>query len=157
MPTWQWLVNNLNWGTSQLSNFFDATLTRSSGRSSNRHHYHTTHPLVVVEAARRRHGSEMRRSQQLSSSNLVLFVIFLLLLMVSCGALHCSWEKKTDLHGLSRHRSTCKLYQKASTLATQKRRDRVKELSNTLQKMAPAQVRVSSTSVSYRLTCRSSD
>ncbi|KAG2032650.1 hypothetical protein BDR03DRAFT_935890 [Suillus americanus] len=51
--------------------------------------------------------------------------------MVSCGALHCTWERNTDFRGLSRHRSTCRYYQRASTLATQKRRDRAQE--STLQ------------------------
>ncbi|KAG1718260.1 hypothetical protein EDD22DRAFT_855552 [Suillus occidentalis] len=48
-------------------------------------------------------------------------------MVTSCGALHCSWEKDTDFRGLDRHRSTCKYYQRESTLAAQKRRDRARE------------------------------
>jgi hypothetical protein len=38
----------------------------------------------------------------------------------------CLWEKDTDSRGLSRHRATCRHYQKASTLATEKRRERAR-------------------------------
>jgi hypothetical protein len=72
-------------------------------------------------------------------------LLILVLSMVSCGAIRCSWKRDTDFRGLSRHRSTCHHYQKASTLATQKRRDRARELVEALQKSTP-QLTTSSTS-----------
>jgi hypothetical protein len=64
----------------------------------------------------------------------ILFLVFILL-MVSCNAPYCSWKGITDFRGLSRHRSTCKYYQKANTIATERRR---------------ARARFSSSSVSHR-------
>jgi hypothetical protein len=64
----------------------------------------------------------------------IQFLVFILI-MVSCNAPHCSWEGDTDFRGLSRHRSTCKYYQKANTLAVERRR---------------ARARCSSSSVSHR-------
>lgn len=49
----------------------------------------------------------------------------------------CSWAKDTDSRGLSRHRATCKHYQKASTLAAEKRRERAKESIKGSYKLAP--------------------
>jgi hypothetical protein len=65
-----------------------------------------------------------------SSSCWILFLVFILsiiIMVTSCGALHCSWEKDTDFRGLDRHHSTCKYYQRESTLAAQKRQDRARE------------------------------
>jgi hypothetical protein len=75
-----------------------------------------------------------------------LLIFILILSMVSCGALRCSWEKDTDFRGLSRHRSTCKHYHKASTLATQKRRDRATESIKKLQKSTQLTTASSTTS-----------
>lgn len=77
--------------------------------------------------------------------------------MVSCGTLRCAWEKDTDFRGLSRHRSTCKHYQKASTLAAQKRRDRARESMKSLES-SPSQIttRTRSTLVSPRFYLSSS-
>jgi hypothetical protein len=71
-------------------------------------------------------GSGMR----LSRTPWILFHIFILF-MVSCGASRCSWSKDTDFRGLDRHRSICNHYQRASRLASQKRRDRAKEVVQT--------------------------
>ncbi|KAG2743859.1 hypothetical protein P692DRAFT_20878151 [Suillus brevipes Sb2] len=48
---------------------------------------------------------------------------------------HCSWAKNTDSRGLSRHRATCKHYQSASTLATEKRLERARESIKTSHKL----------------------
>jgi hypothetical protein len=62
------------------------------------------------------------------------FFLFLLVVMVSCQAPGCSWERKTDIRGLTRHRLACPFYKRSSSLASQKRQARAKEavLSNTL-------------------------
>ncbi|KAG2744922.1 hypothetical protein P692DRAFT_20877483 [Suillus brevipes Sb2] len=39
----------------------------------------------------------------------------------------CPWAKDTDYRGLSRHRAGCKHYQRASTLASNKRRERARD------------------------------
>ncbi|KAG1905075.1 uncharacterized protein F5891DRAFT_976635 [Suillus fuscotomentosus] len=57
------------------------------------------------------------------------------------NTLHCSWESDMDFHGLSRHHSTCKHYQKASALAAQKRRDRAKESTKSLQLLPTSSTR----------------
>jgi hypothetical protein len=63
----------------------------------------------------------MRRSE-------VLWTGFLLfVLMVACGAPGCSWERPTDNRGLTRHRTSCRFYKRASTLASRRRQDRTKE------------------------------
>jgi hypothetical protein len=91
----------------------------------------------------------------------VLFVIFILslrlaitgMVTVSCGASRCSWEKDTDFRGLSRHRSTCKHYQKARTLASQKRRDWTNESIKTSQKLTATTTTTGSSSTTpVRLT-----
>jgi hypothetical protein len=48
--------------------------------------------------------------------------------------LGCFWEKDMDSRGLSRHQATCKHYQKASTLATEKRWEWAKILIQALRK-----------------------
>lgn len=75
--------------------------------------------------------SQMRLSQ-LPWPGIVLLIV--VVSMVLCGAPHCSWERGTDFRGLSRHRSVCKHFQKASTLATERRRDRARGSIQTLQK-----------------------
>lgn len=60
----------------------------------------------------------------------------------------CSWAKDTNLRGLSRHRATCKHYQKASTLATEKRWERAKESIKELHKLAPHRDRLPQDSIS---------
>ncbi|KAG2047811.1 hypothetical protein BDR06DRAFT_65691 [Suillus hirtellus] len=67
----------------------------------------------------------------------VLFLV-LVISMVSCSAPRCSWEKNTDSRGLSRHRSKCKYYQKASTLAMERRRERARELIQASHKSSQA-------------------
>jgi hypothetical protein len=56
-----------------------------------------------------------------------LWILFLFFAMVTCGAQGCSWERATDTRGLSRHHASCRFYKKSSVLATQKRRERVKD------------------------------
>ncbi|KAG2085074.1 hypothetical protein BD769DRAFT_1397428 [Suillus cothurnatus] len=69
----------------------------------------------------------------------------------SC-AIYCSWKRDTDFHGLSRHCSTCHHYQKASTLAMQKRRDQARELVEALQKSTPQLTTSSTSTLSTYLT-----
>jgi hypothetical protein len=61
-----------------------------------------------------------------SKTILTSFFLFFLV-MVSCEAPGCSWERKTDMRGLSRHRAACSFYKRFSTLASQKRQGRAKE------------------------------
>lgn len=84
----------------------------------------------------------------LSGWLLLIFRVILIISMVSCDALRCSWKKDTDFRGLSRHRSTCKHYLKASALATQKRRDRATESIKKLQKSTQLTTASTSTSTS---------
>jgi hypothetical protein len=81
-------------------------------------------------------------------SGWLLLIFILIISMVSCGALHCSWKKDTDFRGLSRHCSICKHYLKASTLATQKRRDRATESTKKLQKSTQLTTTASTSSTS---------
>jgi len=65
----------------------------------------------------------------------ILSFVFLLMAAVSllrCNGTGCSWAKDTDACGLSRHRATCKSYQKSITLATEKRRERAKKIIRTV-------------------------
>lgn len=55
-----------------------------------------------------------------------LWILLLLLLMVLCGAPGCYWERPTDNRGLNRHRTSCHFFNKASVLATEKRRQRAR-------------------------------
>lgn len=62
---------------------------------------------------------------------LVLLLLFVYS-MISCNAPGCSWEKATNgtstsSRGLNRHHATCKLYQRSSLLASQKRQERARE------------------------------
>jgi hypothetical protein len=62
----------------------------------------------------------------LSKTIWACFFLFFLLVMVSCEAPGCSWARKTDIRGLTRHRIACPFYKRFSTLASQKRQDRAK-------------------------------
>jgi hypothetical protein len=64
----------------------------------------------------------MRFSKIILTGGFLLFF----LVMVSCEAPGCSWERKTDNRGLTRHRAVCPFYKRSSTLASQKRQDRAK-------------------------------
>lgn len=76
-----------------------------------------------------------------------ILIFTFVFLMVSCGAVRCAWERDTDFRGLSRHRSTCKHYQRASTVAAQKRRDRAREstLQNLTSQLSAASISSSTT------------
>jgi hypothetical protein len=54
------------------------------------------------------------------------FLLFFIV-MVACEAPGCSWERKTDIRGLTRHRAACHFFKRSSTLASQKRQERAKE------------------------------
>jgi hypothetical protein len=81
--------------------------------------------LVVLSLSHHPCGNHYSR-MRLPRPSGIPFIIFVIL-MVSCGALRCLWERDTDFHGLDRHRTTCKYYQKESKLAAEKRRDRARE------------------------------
>jgi hypothetical protein len=61
-----------------------------------------------------------------SKTILAGFFLFFLV-MVSCEAPGCSWKRKTDNRGLTRHRATCPFFKRSSTLASQKRQNRAKD------------------------------
>ncbi|KAG0691770.1 hypothetical protein DFH29DRAFT_883759, partial [Suillus ampliporus] len=65
----------------------------------------------------------------------LVLLLFMVTISLRCNAMGCSWAKETDPRGLSRHRATCRKYQKASTLATEKRRERAKESIQLSQKL----------------------
>lgn len=79
------------------------------------------------------------------------FLLFMVLLRCSNTttiATGCSWAKDMNLCGLSWHCATCKHYQKASTLATEKRREWAKESIKGLHKLAPHRDRLPQDSIS---------